>query len=229
MGVSPFNTPLYAAIELVDKLPIRSGQVIWEPHAGSGAFVQAILFRARREGLKLDLCISDIDPDVPALSPGFLLNVGTADGLVCIHARVHDFMAPFPWGGVRFDWIIGNPPYNLPPPPGGKRGKSIVEDHILRAIEVVGHGGIGGNVAYLLKNSVLEGSKRHEAIWSLHPTRHVWLLARRISFLDYQGRKMGDGGDKYGYGFFWWDIGQNLNEPYRHYSTFEVIDLKGPP
>jgi len=68
----------------------------WEPHAGGGAFVRALL------AVNAKVTISDIDPAAPALGiPGTDVFVG--DFLTCEHG-----LTP----AVRPDWIIGNPPFS---------------------------------------------------------------------------------------------------------------------
>lgn len=204
MGISAFNTPLPICRTLVERIELRPGQVLWEPHSGSGNFVRAIFEKIAHDRIRdMRVYISDIDPGAPALHESLLDHAPV--GLNCeIEQFPCDFLMGEPPENVGV--IFGNPPYNLPPEPGQKRGKSVVELHILRAIALLrsNMSEDGRQAAFLLKNSVVESVKRRDEIWTPYPPRHVDFLARRIPFEDYEGEKKGEGQDKYGYAWVRW-------------------------
>lgn len=82
-----YYTPDVVARACVATLPVDLGHV-WEPHAGGGAFVEALRLRRAR-------CITATDLDA-----------------ACSGGAPHDALDGWPaaWGD-RPDWIVGNPPY----------------------------------------------------------------------------------------------------------------------
>lgn len=90
-----YYTPDNLAEKLVATLNLPRGATVWEPHAGGGAFVRALLGR---------LCVvylSDIDPAAPAY--------GCLDAYSMPEKNALD---GFPFAEEPPEWIVGNPPYN---------------------------------------------------------------------------------------------------------------------
>ena len=93
MGRRPLDayyTPANLARALVATLPITQSCVVLEPHAGGGAFVDALL------EVSSHAHAFDIDPEAPGLTRN------------CKSMRV-DFLSLGELAHV--DWIVGNPPY----------------------------------------------------------------------------------------------------------------------
>jgi hypothetical protein len=88
-----YYTPPELAHALVGLLPIRPGALAWEPHAGGGAFVGALL----RAGAVVTA--SDVNPDAPGLRLAQASFVGDFTRYLC---------RP---GDPVVEWIVGNPPF----------------------------------------------------------------------------------------------------------------------
>ena len=89
-----YHTPDNVASALVRLLPILPGEKAWEPHAGGGAFMRALLATGAA------VTVSDIDPEAPALRS--VMSV-TFPG---------DFLSYKPTPDEpRPAWIVGNPPF----------------------------------------------------------------------------------------------------------------------
>lgn len=89
-----YYTPDALASRLVSVLPIGPGDRVWEPHAGGGAFMRALLATGAA------VTVSDIDPEAPALRS--VMSVKFAG----------DFLAKPPESEPhRPTWIAGNPPF----------------------------------------------------------------------------------------------------------------------
>lgn len=86
-----YYTPDALAQALIAVLPMYSGERAWEPHAGGGAFVRALLARG------VGVTASDIDPDAPALREPYLA-----------YYFAEDFLQTNP---TTHDWVVGNPPF----------------------------------------------------------------------------------------------------------------------
>jgi len=85
-----YYTPDALAKHLVGLLPLRAADVTFEPHAGGGAFIRALIPRV------YSVAALDIDPNAPGLAQAHFPEVG-------------DFLtASIP----HCTWIIGNPPYS---------------------------------------------------------------------------------------------------------------------
>lgn len=84
----------WACLHLLDQR-IAPGDVIWEPHAGAGSWVQAAAMLPVPD---LRLYASDIDPDAPCLRRGWPW-----------WSRQHDALKGSPVDRP-VDWIVGNPP-----------------------------------------------------------------------------------------------------------------------
>lgn len=87
------------------------GRRVWEPHAGAGAFVNALVATGAK------VTASDINPDAPALGRAQPPCQFTADFLAC---------KPEP--DNRPEWVIGNPPFN------------DAERHVRHALAHASHG-----------------------------------------------------------------------------------------
>lgn len=149
-----YYTPDDVARALVPLVPLSSGETVWEPHAGGGAFARAMLDHTSRS----TIYISDIDPDAPGLD--------LADRKRVLHAGgcgVRDALDGPPLG-LYPDWIVGNPPF---------KG---IEGHIEMALD---HAHVGA--AFLARLAILESSKRIN-LWRRNPATDVYVLAQRPSF-----------------------------------------------
>ena len=91
-------TPKALAQAIVDQLDIRPGDTVLEGAVGSGAFVEALLAAGA------DLWVNDLDPDAAGLRMVAPERASQAD------FGQWDAERPASWP-VRFDWIIGNPPF----------------------------------------------------------------------------------------------------------------------
>lgn len=85
-----YYTPDECAAACVSKLDIGPQDTCWEPHAGGGAFVRALINRNAK------VVASDIDPQAPGLANGEVAD-----------AFVGDFFNY----ALAASWIVGNPPY----------------------------------------------------------------------------------------------------------------------
>lgn len=94
-GLDAYYTSDADASACVATLGNLRGLMVWEPHAGAGAFVRALV------GAGAVVTASDIDPEAPGLDePGCVTFAGN-------FLRYHDEdtdNAPH--------WIVGNPPFN---------------------------------------------------------------------------------------------------------------------
>lgn len=81
-----YYTPAALASALVSLLPV-AGKACWEPHAGGGAFVRALIQNGATTVVGTDIAAGDWGPGWDFLE----------------QAR-----APL---GVQVDWIVGNPPF----------------------------------------------------------------------------------------------------------------------
>lgn len=88
-----YFTPDPVARACVATLPIERGMTVWEPHAGGGAFVRALL-RCTPHVVASDLVLR---PEVAALVK---------------HSRQADAREGWSFGIPSPDWIVGNPPYS---------------------------------------------------------------------------------------------------------------------
>ena len=89
-----YFTPDALATAIVGLLPIQPGALVWEPHAGGGAFVRALTARGAI------VTASDINPEAPALLDP---HRGPTFGM--------DFLTCERTDEPRPDWIVGNPPF----------------------------------------------------------------------------------------------------------------------
>lgn len=175
-ALDAYLTPTHLAEALVSLLPIQATDSVWEPHAGGGAFAEALRRRSA------DVFTSDVDPLVQGVDE---------------HGDFLE-MTRFP-----VDWVVGNPPFARPETRDGKptgrlsekTGKLIMEPaaqlHVEHALEQSRH------VAFLMRLAMLESSSR-VPFWKDVRLRKVWVLSQRPSFT-------GGKTDSTAYGFFWFD------------------------
>lgn len=124
----------------------------WEPHAGGGAFVEAVW----RAGAVVHW--SDIDPDALAYHKLDPRVVGSA-------YEAHDALSGWPWSfRDPPSLIVGNPPYNA------------AEAHVRAALRVS-----TDRVAFLLRMGFLATAKRLP-LWREHPPAEIHQLVQRPSF-----------------------------------------------
>ncbi len=162
-----YPTPIKMARQLVRLLPVPDGSRILEPHANKGNFIRAI----RAEVPDARIWANELQ----ARYMPHLTNRGLS-GLRC-----GDFLEVNP--GLRWDWIIGNPPFT------GNEGIR----HVEKALQ------LADNVAFLLPLRYL-ASKRRKKFWDRHPARHLWVIDERPVFV-------GTHGGRTDYAFFWWQNG----------------------
>jgi hypothetical protein len=173
---------------LIDLLPIRRHDRVYEGHVGGGSWVNAVLRRSAALGWTdgPKIACNDFDKNAPGLR--------IQDPRIC-HRSVGDFLEAKPcW---RPNWVLGNPPYSLPrlnPVTGKTVLTSVAEDHVRRALS------LGDNVAFLLRLNFLGGDERSD-LWQTHPAKHVYVLSQRPSFTT-------DGStDSCEYAMFVWESG----------------------
>lgn len=178
-----YYTPLVVAQALVECLPIRDGDMVCDPSAGSGAWLEAVRRRHRRT----QRGAIDIDPTAPALQAG-------ADQVHWRHTG--DFLTwrPREWTAAPH-WFVGNPPY------------SGATEHIRHALSVVR---LGGSVAMLLGVGILSGQQRWTEVYRTWRPRLIVHLPKRIAFCGrardgavLDGRSTGSRDNV----FVWWDTG----------------------
>jgi hypothetical protein len=163
--------------------------VVWEPHAGHGAFVRALRDQLPSEAL---VVLSDINPDAPALHEARQLEIDDAEIPWCdpndaagsraeAIAEPGDFLDEQrrPWdfeeGGNQVDWVVGNPPF------------VDAIDHVRRARDIAQAG-----VAFLLRLNWLGSATRHDFFQEEPPT-DILILSNRPSF----GELLSDGNVKW--------------------------------
>jgi hypothetical protein len=95
-ALDAYYTPDALAVRLVSLLPIGPDTRVWEPHAGGGAFVRALLATGAA------VTVSDVDAAAPALQPDERTGQGASS--------VQDFLGYHAPAGA-LDWIVGNPPF----------------------------------------------------------------------------------------------------------------------
>lgn len=155
------------------------GGKVLEPHAGGGAFTRAI--KAVQPGL---LYANDLDhthAEEWGVQPQRRSQIDFAT------------MQPLTPGRYRYNWIIGNPPYNE------------AEAHVRKALQ------LSPNVAFLLRVGFL-GTAKRKAFHLAHPVSKVYLLGERPSFT-------GGGTDGSEYALCVWDAFHDPSKP----ATFDTI------
>jgi hypothetical protein len=155
-----YYTPTDLAEALVRVSGVEAGDLVLEPHVGGAAFALAAA------NLDAEVVVGDLDPKARGLT-GWP------------NAFVGDFLAYET--SIRFDWIIGNPPY------------SSAAAHIAKALTMA------DSVAFLLRLNFLASARRF-VFWSKFPPAAVYVLAERPSF-------SGGGTDATDYGWFIWRPG----------------------
>lgn len=147
-GLGRYYTPDDVARAIVRHLALPSGTTVWEPHAGSGAFVRALL------GARARAHFSDLDEAAPVYADPDIL------ARACGYAPC-DSLSGWPWSlRDRPDWIVGNPPYG------------DAEAHVRAALEVAREG-----VAFLLRDAFAEGMERG-SFWRVRPAERWTLARR---------------------------------------------------
>lgn len=91
-----YMTPDELAMPLVDLLPIKARDHVWEPHAGGGAFIRAL---AKRGAI--------------VIASDLTLPVSNAPWYNASYQGAVDFLHTTPGfrPGPMPDWIVGNPPF----------------------------------------------------------------------------------------------------------------------
>jgi hypothetical protein len=141
----------------VSKLALPAGTTVWEPHAGAGSIVRALL------GAGCGVHFSDLDSEAPvyraweSIPPQFRRGSGH---VAC------DALDGWPWHlREKPDWIVGNPPFG------------DAEAHVRAALDVARIG-----VAFLLRDAFAEGRERAD-FWASNPADR-WTFDRRPRFLQ---------------------------------------------
>lgn len=62
-----YYSPLPLARAIVDRMQLRPGDVVLEPSAGGGSFLEALIIRDRREGLGLTILAMDYNASAPSM------------------------------------------------------------------------------------------------------------------------------------------------------------------
>ena len=169
-----YYTPAPIARAIVEWLRIPPRWAVWEPHAGSGSFVDAL----RAVGHVGDIIATDVNPESRCCSVGIPgARCWRADALEVAHRLrdpswpTWDKHAPSVADDIRaraamfpqHPIILGNPPY--------VNGTEHVEALIAT----------GRPVALLLRSTFL-GSDERSDLLRRHPPAHVWRFVDRIQF-----------------------------------------------
>lgn len=117
-----FFTPTEVAASIVASLPSLSGLRVLEPSFGRGAFLEALLGRAKAQGEPCEIWGCELDP---ALYQEYVAGAAEPSRVARLHLVNTDYFRWMPdgsepaldrrayfardWGG--FDLIIGNPPF----------------------------------------------------------------------------------------------------------------------
>lgn len=163
-----YPTPVEFCKAALDTLTMNKdfGNVL-DPGAGLGAWGKALRDNAKFTlsnlvGVELDI---DTYPDGEYYNEWF----------------VNDYLT---WKtDMRFDLIMGNPPYGQ------------AEEFVRKSFELLNPGGI---VLFLLRLSFLESQKRGNGLWKEYAPRVVHVISRRVSFTG--NRKS----DETAYGLYRW-------------------------
>lgn len=152
--LSRYYTDPRVAAACVAALPeVRPGWRILDPHAGGGAWLEAVL--EREPGA---FCHAhDLDPGAAAVQPGQRWRTTVGDFLEEEGPR---------WSGI--DLVVGNPPYSVD-------GVEVATIHLRRALEVA------PRVAWLLPLDLLGGHRALPERWRAIPAA-VWPVYPRPSF-----------------------------------------------
>jgi hypothetical protein len=160
------NTDPRVAEACLSLLPIRPGDRVLEPSAGSGVWLDAL---AKVHGLDLRVAAVELQqgfiPELHEKVSRFVGYYGVFQG------RFEDYMQrPLPLDcpglGPGYDWIIGNPPY------------SHAESHIRQAMYLLRR---GGHLAFLLRLNFRATGKRRQ-LFHTYRHRNSYVLEERPSF-----------------------------------------------
>lgn len=148
-------------------LPITGVDVVIEPSAGEGAFVNAAY---------CELATNAKIPSIIAIEPYYNGEPFHAD--LFLKERWEDVKLNI--SSAHKHLVLGNPPFNLPG--DGKRDRpSTAERHVLLALERIPN---GSYVAFLLRSSFHAGKGRIERLHSKHNLRALWPVTPRPSFSE---------------------------------------------
>ena len=162
-----YATPLETVYSLLDNYnDISPDDFIFEPSAGNGNIIRAL----RNRGFQNRISAIEIRPEEEPNLKEIADSVGIFDFLK--HAP--DF--------IKYDVIIGNPPY------------SLAKEFIDKSLEMLKP---GGRLIFLLRTNFLESQKRFEWWQDKLPTR-LYVLSKRPSFT-------GNGTDATSYAWFIWE------------------------
>lgn len=199
-----YYTRREVAAAIVNRLPLKDGDVILEPSSGKGGFLEALIARREREGLKLELLAMDIDPKALTMTvrnPKFRRSVQSflTEPVDFTHksGSVHRVQTadPYPPSWPRPNWVIGNPPYGVKLPDEiRKPAVPVAEPHCWRALELTLQ-----HVVFVLRGGFMAsaGRNRKGGLLDVHPERGTSRLSPRPGF--------GGGTDMATYVAAWWD------------------------
>jgi hypothetical protein len=162
LGLYP--TPEWATAELLQRLPLESGDVILDPASGDSAIAKVI----KEFSSRLCVVTNDIDSHRQA---DFHLDMTLRESWKWIERST---------GG--FDWAIGNPPLHSAPPPGEKTGRPIVDFFVQMGYQHARKG-----IVFLLRKSFTEpvGNRR---VW-LQTSTHEQFLELRLEPIRFKGKR----------------------------------------
>lgn len=159
--LSQWFTPRPLAKKIVEYFEVSKGELVLEPSAGDGAFVEACIDRgAEVEAYDIDQrMVEHVRKNYPGCSGG---RRDFGDRRV-----VRDLMEE---REQPFDWVILNPPY--------ENDQDML--HLLHAIEIADDH--EAELIALIKTSALQGKERYQKLWRFHQPAEIILLPSRPSF-----------------------------------------------
>ena len=167
-----YYTPAAMAEAIATSVKLPVSPVIWEPHCGSGSFVDAFKPLTKR------LYISDIDKESPCLNKYEKNEDGTFNDKVVRSFGVKNFLKVDPYKS-HVNVILGNPPYSAK----GECGDA--EQHVRHAVKILSNKENTNNsdwsVIFLLRIGFLASKQRSEFYAKFKPAE-VHVSFNRPSF-----------------------------------------------
>jgi len=166
VGSDFYATPKSVIHNFLDYYQIKEGNLL-EPSAGNGNFITSLRERERGQPRFITAC---------ELRKEEKENLSKyADEVI-----IGDFLTWKPT--IKYNVIIGNPPY------------SLALEFIEKCFEIANE---DTEIIMLLRTAFLESKKRYE-FWQKHPVSELYVLSQRPSFT-------GKGTDATSYSFFVWN------------------------
>ena len=168
-----YATPLETVYSLLDNYKnIKSNDLILEPSAGNGNIIKALRNRGFKNHITAVECRAEEEKALLKLTNDIYIS---------------DFLKSKI--SVKYDVIIGNPPY------------SLAQQFIDKSLSMLNP---GGRLIFLLRTNFLESKKRYEWWQDKIPSK-LYVLSKRPSFT-------GQGTDATSYSWFIWEKSQKVNK-----------------